>query len=556
MNTATYAPDEDRLAAAIAEYLEARQGGAPVNSTDWFARYPDLVGELRAFLDDSDGIATGLRTFRGCAREPDLRTAERFVGDYELQERVGGNMGIVYRARQQSLPRDVAVKVLLRTGALDRARFRSEAEAMARLRHPHIVPIIEVARGAGVPFFSMEWCPGGTLADRMGEYQRDEARAAELVECIARAVHYAHLRGLLHRDLKPANVLFDAFGHPRVADFGLAVPLAGADESDGPRAGTPAYMAPEQLTGEVTVATDVYGIGAILYELLTGRSPSGADTLTRTLDRVRAGDPAPPAELNPRVDPDLDAICRTCLARDPARRYPSALEVGADLERYRRGQPALVRPLGPLGRVAHVLRQARAATDFRSLAPGLFAMAAFVFCSNATAFALLRAGAAEPWVWMSVFASYVPLFGLLARERWLMGPRHSPARLHLWSIWAGHAGASVALFVGLRLAAGADFARGIELGYVGCAGLNALAFTVMGSLFAGRQYLLGLIWAAAAVLMGTVLAYAPLVYAVLMAGCSLFTSLQLKALLPCGALDPQTGADPPGTQAPGTGPSQ
>jgi serine/threonine-protein kinase len=556
MNTATYAPDEDRLAAAIAEYLEARQSGTPVNPSDWFARYPELAGALHVFLDDSDGIATGLRAFSGCAREPDLQTADRFIGDYELLERVGGNMGIVYRARQQSLPREVAVKVLLRAGALDRARFRSEAEAMARLRHPHIVPIIEVARGAEVPFFSMEWCPGGTLADRMGEYRRDPTRAAELVECIARAVHHAHLRGLLHRDLKPANVLFDAFGHPRVADFGLAVPLAGADASDGPRAGTPAYMAPEQLTGEVTVATDVYGTGAILYELLTGRPPSGAETLTLTLERVRVGAPAPPSELDPRVDPDLDAVCRKCLAKEPAARYPSALEVAADLERYRRGQPTLARPLGPLGRVARVLRQARAATDFRALAPGLFAMAAFVFCSNATAFALLRIGAAEPWVWASVFASYVPLFGLLARERWLTGQRHSPARLHLWSIWAGHAGACLSLFVGLRLAAGADFAHGIELGYVGSAGLNALAFTVMGSLFAGRQYLLGLIWAAAAVLMGALLAYAPLLYAVLMAGCSLFTGLQLKALLPCGApLGPQTQTDSHDTQTPGTGPS-
>ena len=484
------------------------------------------------FLNESDGVAAELRAFRGGAREPNLRSDERFVGDYELLEKVGGNMGVVYRARQRSLPREVAVKLLLRSGAGHRERFRAEAEAMARLDHPHIARILEVSRSDGAAYFSMEWFPGGTLAARVAEFPPRPGRAAEIVERVARAVHFAHLRGILHRDLKPANMLFDEFDQPRVADFGLAVPIAAAGGLGTEAAGTPAYMAPEQLTGEVTVATDVYGLGAVLYELLTGGPPHAAWTLDATLELVRAAAPTPPARLNPRVDPDLDAVCRKCLAADPAGRYASAAELADDLERYRQGRATTALPLGPLGRVTHAVRQARGAADFRALAPGLLGMAVFVLASNAAVYGLLRAGAAEGWVWAALLASYAPLFGMLVRDRLTEGTRHRPAHFLLWSIWAGHAAACVAVFVAHRLAAGGDLARGFGMGYVGCAGLNTLAFVVMGSLFAGRQYLLGLAWAAAAVGMGASLASAPLIYAGLMAGYTLLTGLQLRSLRP------------------------
>jgi serine/threonine-protein kinase len=346
---------------------------------------------------------------------------------------------------------------------------------------------------------------------------------------VARAVHHAHRRGLLHRDLKPANVLLDADGAPVVADFGLAVPLDGA-APDRRGAGTPAYMAPEQLDGEVTVATDVYGLGAILYELLTGRPPAAGPTLTAVLDRVKAADPARPRALNPKVDPDLDAICMKCLARDPGDRYATAADLAADLDRFRLGLSPCARPHGPLDRVGRLLREARGATDLRALGPGLFGQAAFVLANNAAVFALLRAGAAE--VWAALVASYVPLFDLLARDRWADRGRYCPARDHLWAIWAGHAAACVAALVAARLAVGTDFARGIEAGYAGCAAVNALAFVVMGSLFAGRQYLLGLAWAGAAVAMGAFPSYAPLAYGALMAVCSVLTGLQLRALDP------------------------
>jgi len=543
VNTTTDDPtggDDERASAAVAEFLAARDAGRAIPTAEWLARHPDLAPELAAFLDEADGVAATLRALNGNSREPDLRTEERFLGDFELLERVGGNMGVVYHARQLSLPREVAVKVLLRAGSAHRDRFRAEAETMARLDHPHVARIFGVSRRDGLPFFSMEWCPRGTLAARAEEYRERPDRAAAAVARVARAVHFAHQRGVLHRDLKPANVLLDEFDRPRVADFGLAMPIAGLGDEPAGIAGTPAYMAPEQLSGEVTVATDVYGLGAILYDLLTGSPPSAADTLARTVARVREADPVSPARLNPRVDLDLDAVCRKCLAKDPADRYASAAELADDLDRCQQGLPPLARPLGPLGRVARVVRQARAATDFRPLGPGLVAQAAVVLGCNAAVFALLRTGAAEGWVWVALFASYGPLFALLARERWAGSRRHHPGRAHLWAVWTGHAVACAAVFVANRAAAD-DLTRAIGTGYVACAGLNALAFAVQGSLFAGRQYLLGVGWAAAAVGMGVLLTWAPLIYAALMAGSSLLTGLHLTALSP-DATDCETGS--------------
>ena len=509
-----------------------RRAGESPSTGDYDSRFPGL---------DPDWLARAVEADPAAGVGPAPVAAGTVLGDYELIEEVGrGGMGVVYKARQVSLRRAVAVKVL-RDGS-DRDRCLADALALARLHHPNVARVLEVSRGDGPTFFSMEWCPGGTLADRLHEYAGRPGRAADIVERVARAVHHAHQRGVLHRDLKPANILLDEQGEPRVTDFGLAVLLSDPGTADV--AGTPAFMAPEQLTGDVTVATDVHGLGALLYALLTGRPPFAAGDAREVLDRVRTADPVPPSRLNPRVDADLDAVCRKCLAKDRADRYRSAADVAEDLRRYRLGWPPLARPLGPLGRVARVVRQARAAADFRALGPGLFGMAAFVLASNAAVFGLLRAGAAEGWVWAALFASYVPLFALLARDRWAAGRRHNPGRAHLWAIWAGHAAASVAVFAAHRVAAGPDFARGIETGYVGCAGLNALAFVALGSLFAGRQYLLGLAWAVAAVGMGAALAWAPLAYAVLMAACSLLTALQLKALAPGD--DPVTDpASPP-----------
>jgi predicted Ser/Thr protein kinase len=302
----------------------------------------------------------------------------RSFGDYELLEEIArGGMGVVYKARQVSLNRVVALKMIL-AGQLASAnevrRLQSEAEAAAQLDHPNIVPIYEVGEHDGQHYFSMKLIEGGSLAARAGEFVAAPRAAVELLETTARAVHFAHQRGILHRDLKPANVLLDKDGRPYVSDFGLAKRIeggAGATQS-GAILGTPSYMAPEQAAAKkgLTTAADVYSLGAILYELLTGRPPFRATTALETLMQVLEREPTPPRASNPRADRGLELICLKCLEKDPARRYESAAALADDLRRWREGEVLSVRPLGPLRRAGRWLRRNVAAV-FWTLALGL-----------------------------------------------------------------------------------------------------------------------------------------------------------------------------------------
>jgi WD40 repeat protein len=334
-----------------AEYDLRRQWRGAADPGEYVRRFPQYADELR---DRLGGAAPRSRpSSRPPARAEAPPPGPPTLPGYQLVRELGrGGMGVVYEAHQPALGRVVAVKTLPpgHTTPGERARFRREAEVVARLDHPHIVPVYEVGEHDGLPYFSMKFYPGGSLARRAGAAGPDPGADARLVETVARAVHHAHRRGVLHRDLKPSNILLDESGGPHVADFGLAKrfdPEAGV----GPPSevvGTPCYIPPEQARGDqaVTTASDVYGLGAILYELLTGRPPFRAPTALATLAEVAGRPPRPPRSLNPRVPPDLETICLKCLEKDPARRYPGALELADDLARWQRGEPILARPVG------------------------------------------------------------------------------------------------------------------------------------------------------------------------------------------------------------------
>ncbi len=283
----------------------------------------------------------------------------QYFGDYELiQEIARGGMGVVFAARQTSLNRIVAVKRMLETALATPEqvrRFRAEAEAAASLRHPNIVGIYEIGEHDGQHYFSMEYIEGGNLAELVRDGPLAPRRAAEFLKTIAAAVAYAHERGILHRDLKPSNVLVDEHDQPHVTDFGLAKILTGDTDLtlSGQVLGTPSYMSPEQGAGrsaELGPATDIYSLGAVLYHLLTGRPPFAAETPAETLRHAKEVEPVAPRALNASVPRDLETICLKCLAKEPARRYPTAQKLAADLDRFLRGEPIHARSVTRLER--------------------------------------------------------------------------------------------------------------------------------------------------------------------------------------------------------------
>jgi serine/threonine-protein kinase len=289
----------------------------------------------------------------------DADSTSRIAG-YEIIEVLGaGGMGIVYKARQPRLDRFVALKMIRAgAGALpeDIARFESEAKAVAAIEHPNIVRIFEIGEQDGLPYFSLEYLAGGSLAQKIGGVPQPVHEAARTVEVLARAIHVAHQHKVVHRDLKPSNVLFAADGTPKITDFGLVKRLE--DDSGQTRSGsvlgTPSYMAPEQAWGDtqkVGPGSDQYALGAILYELLTGRPPFQGTTVFETLDMVRNNDPVPPSQLQPKTPRDIETICLKCLEKDISRRYSNALELAEDLRRFREGETILARPVSDAERL-------------------------------------------------------------------------------------------------------------------------------------------------------------------------------------------------------------
>ncbi|MCC6493566.1 MAG: serine/threonine protein kinase [Pirellulales bacterium] len=456
-----------RLAALVDEMLATVRSGGDVDVEIAAAQHPALADELRQLWPVA-AVAEELARPAGRSPQAPPPTAgpagatagvaplgPRGFDDYELLEELGrGGMGVVYRARQKSLDRIVALKIVLRGATAtpaDLARFRGEAETAARLNHPHIVPVYEVGQHEGLPYFTMQYVPGQTLAQRLADGPLNGRDAAWLLAPVARAIADAHQHGVLHRDLKPSNILIDCQGRPYVSDFGLAkrlTPGPGGDRGDphasltqsGAILGTPGYMSPEQAAGGrgvVGPASDVYSLGAVLYAALTGRPPFQAATPIDTVLMALEQEPVSPQLLNPRVDRDLEMAALKCLQKPTELRYATAGELADDLEAYLANEPLAARS----SRFTQILTRAFRETHHAAILENwgllwiLHAAVLLILCLVTNAFQLAGVTSRWPYVglWTLGLGSWAAIF-------WNLRHRSGPITFverQIAHVWAG-----------------------------------------------------------------------------------------------------------------------
>lgn len=466
--------DQDELLVELLDGMlhQSRSGGA-TSLDEVVAHHPHLERELRelwatvqitedfasfdGLLDDS---ADSPETPQAVSQEFEVRDC----GEYELLEELGrGGMGVVYKARQKNLDRIVALKMILRgdlASAGDLARFRAEAEAAAQLHHANIVPVYEVGEIDGRPFFSMKLIEGTTLARRLLNGPQPSRAAAEMLAPICRAIADAHRRGVLHRDLKPSNILIDNEGQTFVTDFGLAKrvktdgsnsDLAGLQSltQSGAILGTPSYMAPEQAAGnrgEVSTASDIYSLGAILYAMLTGRPPFQAESAVDTVLMVLEQDAVPPRMLNPKVDPDLEMIALKCLQKPQDLRYATADALADDLEAYLANEPISARSTHLSQIITRAFRETHHAAILENW--GLLWMwhSLVVFSLCFITNVMQWQGIAERWPFAALWSVGV---GTWAMIFWELRRRSGPITFverQIAHLWAGSSLASMLLF--------------------------------------------------------------------------------------------------------------
>jgi eukaryotic-like serine/threonine-protein kinase len=444
-------PDVEAVAREHPEFAaELRQLWATAQFAEAFAR-PAAAGDGAAA---PHGVHYAATLPLGPA-SPQVSLPRRF-GNYELLEELGrGGMGVVYKARQINLNRIVALKVILQGGQASPealARFEAEARAAARLDHPNIVPVYEVGDCEGQAYFSMKYIDGTTLAARVAEGPLAPQQAAGYLATIARAVHYAHEHGILHRDLKPSNVLIDREGQPYVTDFGLAKQVQG-DPSltrTGAILGTPCYMSPEQAFGDqgaIGPASDVYSLGTILYELLTGRPPFRAASSTDTLLLVREQEPVPPRFLNPKVDPDLELICLQCLQKQPVLRYASAAQLADDLEAFRRGEQPSVRSSNLTYYVSRLMRDTHHAAVLENWGVLWMWHSLKIFLLCLLTNALYWGGVSSPWPYLFLWGGGLVVWGAIF---WALRRRGGPVMFverQIAHVWGASIIATICVFL-------------------------------------------------------------------------------------------------------------
>jgi serine/threonine-protein kinase len=382
--------NEDAISELLLQWEERRQQGETLTAEELCRDCPEYAQVVRERLGALQAIYQVLNLDVTRPDRPGGIAVERRprVGNYEILDELGrGAMGVVFRARQVPLDRIVALKMILAgsyASTLEKDRFWAEARAVAQVKHPHVVQILEYGEAEGRPFFSQEYIEGGTLAALCGGKPLAPRRAAELLEMLALGVQAVHDRGVVHRDLKPQNVLMTADGLPKIADFGLARQTDAVTvwTKSTDVLGTPNYMAPEQAAGKaraVGPAADVYALGAILYYLLTGRPPFTGATMEEILRRVQNDDPVPPRRRQRNVPQPLETICLKCLAKDPRKRYTSGRELAERLRLFLDGKPIPDRPAGWLRRSWRTVRRHPAVLAFTLL---LTTVAALLFVLN------------------------------------------------------------------------------------------------------------------------------------------------------------------------------
>jgi serine/threonine-protein kinase len=440
---------DERLAQVLAELTDQFRRGERPDLQPFAEKHPDLAPELREIWPalvlaeelskpaPASLVTQEVSPIPSSSETPPPPGLPRTFGDYELLEEIGrGGMGVVYKARQHSLNRLVAIKMILRgelASAADLARFRAEAESAARLEHPNIVPVYEVGECDGQAYFSMKCVEGTTLGRLAAKGPLPPREAARYMIAICRAIDFAHRHGILHRDLKPSNVLIDRDDRPMITDFGLAKRVEGTKPTGcnpwasltqtGAIVGTPNYMSPEQAAGsrgKLSPASDVYSLGTILYELLTGRPPFQAASPVDTLMLVLEQDPLLPRLLNHNIDRDLEMICLKCLQKPSDLRYASAEELARDLEAYMNGDSVSARS----GSFAQVLGRLFRETHHASVLEnwGLLwmwhSLALIVLCSTTNLLAWQGVDNVFPYlaIWVIGFGTWASIFWALRRR--------------------------------------------------------------------------------------------------------------------------------------------
>lgn len=461
-------------------------------------------------------------------------------GDYELLNEIGrGGMGVVFKARQTGLNRIVALKMIL-PGSLatdeDLQRFRTEAEATARLQHPHIVTVHAVGAVAGRHFYSMDFVDGPSLAQRLTDGPLPERVAARYLVAIARAIHHAHQQSILHRDLKPSNILLDGHEQPHVTDFGLAKRL-GLDSGQtrtGAVLGTPSYMAPEQAGGrtrELGPACDVYGLGAILYECLTGRPPFRSDTPLDTLMHVVEREPAPPRLLNPKVSRDLETICLKCLEKEPRQRYATAEELALDLERFLADESINASTFNVFDRIARTLQRGHYDREVRGYGDMMMLFAGVVLLTHVVIFLLTWQGRPYPIFWIGLARTSQLL--LMGGVFWYFRSRRlvpaGVADRQLWGIVLSFLLGAFLIVPAVRLLPREGSLDELELLPLWSV-LSGMTFFALGSNYWGRCYAFSTAFFVAAMVMPFALPWSPLVFGVLWAVALAAIGMHLRRL--------------------------